>query len=72
MKYGQQIQGAMDRLDGSLAQLRDLIKRGENQAAINFMEQGDLKDKYEELQNLITISQVGQLGAGGTPQTGTL
>jgi hypothetical protein len=72
MKYGQQIQGAMDRLDGSLAQLRDLIKRGENQAAINFMEQGDLKDKYEELQNLITISQVGQLGAGGTSQTGTL
>ena len=33
---------------------------------------GDLKDKYEELQNLITISQVGQLGAGGTSQTGTL
>ena len=36
------------------------------------MENGALKDCYEELQNLITISQTGNLGAMGTTQTGTL
>ena len=55
MAYERQLQIAMERLDQSLARLRGLIKRGNNQAAIQFMEQGDLKEKYEELQNLITI-----------------
>ena len=71
MKYAQQTQDALDRLDQSLATLRDLIKRGEQAKAIDFMEQGELKDRFEELQNIITISQTGNLGARGTTQTGT-
>ena len=46
MAYEKQLQIAMERLDQSLAQLRNLIKRGQTQQAIQFMEQGDLKDKY--------------------------
>ena len=69
MAYEKQLQIAMERLDQSLAQLRNLIKRGQTQQAIQFMEQGDLKDKYEELQNIITISHTGTLGARGTQNT---
>mgnify|MGYP001502521333 CR=1 FL=1 len=36
------------------------------------MEQGELKERFEELQNIITISQTGNLGAMGTAQTGRL
>ena len=36
------------------------------------MTEGELKERYEELQNMITISQTGNLGASGTSQTGTL
>tara|TARA_B100000575_G_scaffold155559_1_gene124143 strand:+ start:800 stop:1018 length:219 start_codon:yes stop_codon:yes gene_type:complete len=72
MKYAGQIQGSLDRLDQSLKRLHTMIKRGENANAIRFMEEGALKDCYEELQNLITISQTGNLGAMGTTQTGTL
>ena len=71
-KYGQQLQTALDRLDGSLRRLRDMVKRGEQQEALRFMEQGELKDRFEELQNIITISDIGELGAMGTTQTGTL
>jgi len=66
MKYARQTQEALDRLDQSLARLRGLIKRGENAEAIRFMDRGDLKDKFEELQNIITISSTGTLGARGT------
>ena len=59
MKYATQTQEALDRLDQSLAQLRNLIKRGQNQDAIRFMEEGELKDRFEELQNMITISTTG-------------
>ena len=69
MAYERQIQEHLERLDQSLAKLRNLIKRGQTQQAIQFMEQGDLKDKYEELQNIITISQTGTLGARGTQNT---
>ena len=55
MQYARQIQEAMDRLDQSLASLHTMIKRGENAAAIRFMEEGGLKERYEELQNMITI-----------------
>ena len=72
MAYERQLQIAMERLDQSLAGLRNLIKRGENQAALQFMEQGELKERYEELQNIVTISQTGNIGARGTTQTGTL
>ena len=71
MKYAQQTQNALDRLDQALAQLRSLIKREQNQDAIRFMEEGALKERFEELQNIITISSVGNLGARGTAQTGT-
>ena len=71
MKYAQQTQNALDRLDQSLARLRNLVKRGQTQDAIRFMEEGELKERFEELQNIITISSVGNLGARGTAQTGT-
>ena len=71
MKYGRQTQAALDRLDQSLARLRTMIKRGENAAAIRFMEEGELKERFSELQNYITISQTGNIGARGTSQTGT-
>ena len=71
-KYEQQLNTAMVRLDESLTRLRDLIKNGKNQEAIQWMERGDLKDKYEELQNIITISSTGTLGARGTGNVGTL
>ena len=71
MKYGQQVQSAMARLDESLARLRTLIKRGQNKEAIEFMERGELKERYGELQNIVNISQTGNLGARGTTQTGT-
>ena len=71
MKYAQQTQTALDRLDQSLARLRTLIKRGQNQDALRFMEEGELKDRFEELQNMITISTTGNLGARGTSQIGT-
>jgi hypothetical protein len=72
MKYARQIQGNLDRLDQSLMRLRDMIKRGENAQAIQYMEQGDLKERFEDLQSIITISQTGDLGARGTSQTGAL
>ena len=71
MKYAQQTQTALDRLDQSLARLRNLVKRGQTQDALRFMEEGELKERFEELQNMITISSVGNLGARGTTQTGT-
>ena len=72
MAYERQVQIAMDRLDQSLARLRNLIKRGENNAAIHFMEEGELKDRYEELQNIVTISQTGNYGARGVQNTRSL
>ena len=61
MKYGRQMQGAMERLDQSLAKLYTLVKRGDQKAALQFMQEGELKEKYEELQNIITISSTGNL-----------
>jgi len=71
MQYGEQAQNALDRLDQSLAGLMNLIKRGKNQEAIQYMENGDLKEKFEELQNMITISSTGKMGARGIQNTGT-
>ena len=70
-RYEKQLTTAMERLDESLKILRDTIKRGDQQGAIHYMENGDLKERYEELQNIITISQTGNIGARGTSQTGT-
>ena len=71
MQYARQTQVALDRLDQSLAKLRNLVKRGQTQDALKFMEEGELKDRFEELQNIITVSSTGTLGARGTSQTGT-
>ena len=71
MQYSRQTQVALDRLDQSLAKLRNLVKRGQTQDARKFMEEGELKDRFEELLNIITISSTGNLGARGTSQTGT-
>ena len=72
MKYAGQAQTALERLDESLARLRNLVKRGDQAGALKFMEEGELKDRYEELQNIITISSTGTLGARGTQNTGAL
>ena len=72
MKYARQTQEALDRLDQALAQLRGLIKRGENQQAIRFMEEGALKERFEELQNIISVSSTNPLGSRGTQNTGNL
>lgn len=72
MKYARQTQEALDRLDGALAQLRTLIKRGQNQDAIRFMEEGALKERFEELQNIITISSTNTLGSRGTQNVGNI
>ena len=72
MAFEGQAQTALERLDESLSRLRTLIKRGEQQAALRFMEEGELKDRYEELQNMISISSTNPLGARGTQNTGRL
>ena len=72
MKYARQTQDALDRLDQSLAKLRGLIKRGDQKSALTFMEEGELKERFEELQNTITMSSTNTLGASGTTQTGAL
>lgn len=72
MKYTRQVQGALDSLDASLARLYTLIKRGEQNEALHYMKEGELKERFEELQNMITIASTGNLGARGTSNTGTL
>ena len=69
MAYERQVQIAMERLDQSLAKLHILIKRGEQKKALQFMEEGELKERYEELQNVIPISQTGNFGARGVQNT---
>jgi len=53
-RYQQQMNIAMERLDQGLARIHSMVKRGKNAEAIHFME-NDLKELYEELQNLINI-----------------
>ena len=36
------------------------------------MDEGELKERYEELQNIITISQTGNMGARGTEKIGNI
>ena len=72
MKYARQTQEALDRLDGALAQLRQLILRSQNKEAVKFMEEGPLKERFEELQNMITISGTGSIGASGVQPIGNL
>ena len=72
MKYTQQAQKALDKLDESLATLRTLIKRGQNKEALRYMEEGMLKERFGELQNIITISSTGNAGVRGVRNTGAL
>ena len=69
MAYERQVQKAIERLDQSLARLHTMIKRGENAAASRFMLEGELKERFEELQNIITVSQTGNYGARGVQNT---
>ena len=71
MQYARQTQEALDRLDQSLARLRNIVKRGQVNEALQFMEEGELKERFEELQNMITISSTGNMGARGVQNTGT-
>ena len=72
MAYERQVNEHLDRLDQSLARLHTMIKRGENAAASRFMLEGELKDRFEELKNIINISRVGNYGARGVQNTRTL
>ena len=72
MKYARQTQDALDRLDASLRTLRDLIKRGENEAAFQYMEEGALKERFGELQSMIIVSQTNPFGASGVQGLGNL
>ena len=72
MQYARQTQDALDRLDGSLRFLRDLIVKGQNREAIEYMENGDLKERFSELQNMIILSQTNNLGAAGTQNVGNI
>ena len=55
MAYKRQLQIALDRLDQGLARVHSMVKRGKNAEAIHFME-NDLKELYDELQNIINIT----------------
>ena len=46
-----------------------LIKRGQQAEALKFMEDGELKERFEELQNIIKLSSTNQLGASGIAST---
>ena len=72
MKYARQPQEHLDRLDQSLARLRDMIKRGDNQGALRYMEEGELKERFGDLQNIITLSSTGNMGASGIQSVGNL
>ena len=72
MKYARQTQEALDRLDQALATLRNMIKRGATQDAIRFMEEGDLKERFGDLQNMVILSQTNNLGASGIPSVGNI
>ena len=72
MQYAQQTQAALDRLDQSLARLRNIVKRGQINEALQFMEEGELKERFEELQSIIKLSSTNQLGASGIRNIGNL
>ena len=57
---------------GEYTEMEATVEAAFDSNLAEFMEEGDLKERYEELQNMITISQTGNLGAMGTTQTGTL
>ena len=56
MRYERQVNGALDNMDVSLNKLYMLIKSGKQQEALEFMENGDLKEKFEDLRSMIKLS----------------
>ena len=69
MAYERQINEHLDRLDQSFARLHTMIKRGENKAASRYMLEGELKDRFEDLRNIINISHSNNYGARGVQNT---
>ena len=65
MAYERQIQQHLDALDVQLNKLYLLIKKGNQSEALKFMEDGPLKEAYEELQSIIKLSSTNHLGARG-------
>ena len=72
MKYARQIQGRLEDLNRSLLQLNKLIKADKKREAIEFMDNGALKNAYEDLENIINLSSTGNYGARGVQNTGTI
>ena len=72
MAYERQVQEHLDGFDVSLNKLYMLIKRGQQAEALRFMEEGELKEKFNELQNIIKLSSTNQLGASGIRNIGNL
>jgi hypothetical protein len=72
MQYERQLNTAVARLDESLTHLYNMISKGKQTEALQWMKEGDLKEKFEELQNIISISSSGNYGARGVQNTGTL
>ena len=58
MKYARQAQTALDKLDIALAKLRTKVKNGQVNEALQFMEQGELKDRFEELQKQQSAAEI--------------
>ena len=53
-KYKHQMNVAMERLDQGLARVHSLVKRGKTAEALHYMD-NNLKELYEELQNIISV-----------------
>jgi|TARA_R110001592_G_scaffold48525_2_gene152609 hypothetical protein len=53
-RYQRQMNIALERLDQGLATLYTLVKRGQTKEALHYMDEG-LKEKYENLENIINI-----------------
>ena len=72
MAYERQVQEHLNRFDVSLNKLYMLIKRGQQAEALKFMEDGELKECFEELQSIIKLSYTNPLGASGVQNIGNL
>ena len=56
MAYERQVQEHLNRVDASLNRLYLLVKRGQQKEALEFMENGELKERFNELQSIIKLS----------------
>jgi hypothetical protein len=73
MKYARQTQEHLERLDQALSGLYVQIKRGDNAAALASLEDGEIKENFENLRDIILLSSTNPaLGASGVPNTGNL